>query len=136
MKVQNQLLALIFILLTLVLAFGVLGWGMPILVGALTALLVRIRDLSPKGDGNNIDGGPRWMALLLTPLVGAASAMLGLIAATALVQLKVFGDALVVFGSMQWLGVSCLFRCSLRLSWVLRRPLDGRRNCSTRCWER
>lgn len=92
MKVQNQLLVLIFLLLAAVATFGVLGWALPMLFGAIGALIVRVRKLTPLGDPTKIDGGARWMVLLLTPLVGAVSSVIGLVLIRALEEFEVLSD--------------------------------------------
>ncbi|MGD8216438.1 hypothetical protein [Aestuariimicrobium sp. Y1814] len=92
MKFQNQLCVWAFILLAAVAVFGAFGWAGPMGVAAVAAIIFRIRDATPSGDPKVYDGGPRWMALLLTPLVGAVSAVLGLLVITALTALDLFSD--------------------------------------------
>jgi hypothetical protein len=94
MKVQNQLLVLILLLLAVVAAFGILGWALPMLFGAVAALIIRVRALTPLGDPKKINGGPRWMVLFLTPLVGAVSAVIGLVLIKALEDFEILSDTI------------------------------------------
>lgn len=95
-KVQNQLLVFTFLLLGAAAVFGVLGWGLPMAFGAAAAIVFRIRALTPLGDKKSFDGGARWMALFSTPLTGAVSAVLGLIVLSALRELGIVGDKVVI----------------------------------------
>ncbi len=93
-KVQNQLLVLALLLLAAVATFGIVGWALPMIFGAVGALIARVRTLTPQGDPAKVDGGPRWMALLLTPLVGAVSSVVGLVLIKALEEFGVLSDDL------------------------------------------
>ena len=84
MKVQNQLCIFALILISVVGVFSAMGWAVPMMLAAAAAIVFRIRDLTPVGNTKTYDGGARWMALFLTPLIGAASAVLGLIVIAAL----------------------------------------------------
>lgn len=93
-KVQNQLLVFTFLLLAAVAAFSALGWAAPMAVAATAAIVFRIRNLLPLGNPLDFDGGSRWMALFLTPLTGAVSAVLGLNVLSALAEADMLSAAL------------------------------------------
>jgi hypothetical protein len=93
-KVQNQLCVFTFVLLGAVAFLGALGWAAPMGLAAVAAIVFRIREIAPLGAPKKFDGGPRWMALFMTPLTGAVSAVLGLTAVAALAHLKIFSDSL------------------------------------------
>ncbi|MEO7588907.1 MAG: hypothetical protein ABIS84_12865 [Arachnia sp.] len=89
MKVQNQLCIFALILLSVVGVFSALGWAVPMLLAAAASILFRMRDLAPVGKTTSYDGGARWMALFLTPLTGAVSAVLGLTVISALADVHI-----------------------------------------------
>lgn len=89
MKVQNQLCVFALILLGVVGVFSALGWAVPMLLAAAASILFRMRDLAPVGKTTSYDGGARWMALFLTPLTGAVSAVLGLTVISALADVHI-----------------------------------------------
>lgn len=93
-KVQNQLCVFTLILLGAVAVFSTLGWAAPMAVAGAAAIIFRIRDLTPIGDPSGFNGGARWMALLMTPLTGAVSAVLGLTVVNALANVGVFSTDL------------------------------------------
>lgn len=97
-KVQNQLLVLCLVMVVAVAYFGFLGWGLPMLLAATAAVLVRVRSSVPIGE--TFEGGTRWMVNFATPLVGALSAVLGLIALDALVQLDVLSPTTFAWGRL------------------------------------
>ncbi|MDO5745993.1 MAG: hypothetical protein Q4P23_16180, partial [Micrococcaceae bacterium] len=94
MKVQNQLCVFAMILLAATAAFSSLGWTAPMGVAAIAAVVFRMRDLTPMGKPGSYDGGARWMALFMTPLTGAVSAVLGLIVLSALAHAGIFSTKL------------------------------------------
>ncbi|MGO1544464.1 MAG: hypothetical protein ACTHXA_09005 [Gulosibacter sp.] len=94
MKVQNQLAVVALFLLVTVGAFAATGWVVPMALAGVAALIFRIRKLMPEGDPAAYDGGARWMALFITPLLGAVSAVIGLLAIAALVGADVLSDTL------------------------------------------
>lgn len=93
-KIQNQLFIFAIMLLAVATTFGILGWGAPMLVGASAAIIARASSLSPLGSPENLDGGPRWMALLVTPLIGAVASVIGLLAISGCIALKIFSTEL------------------------------------------
>jgi len=106
-KVQNQLFVCVVILLGAVAFFGIQGWGAPMSVAAVAAVVVRVRSLAPLGDPGKYDGGARWMTLFMTPLVGAVSAVIGLALISALSALKLFNEDLpevIGLSSGVWVG--------------------------------
>ncbi|KAB1645042.1 hypothetical protein [Gulosibacter chungangensis] len=94
MKVQNQLAIVALVLLVAVGALSATGWIVPMTLAAIAALIFRIRNLMPVGDPEKYDGGARWMALFITPLLGAVSAVIGLYAVAALAQAELLSDTL------------------------------------------
>lgn len=109
-KIQNMLLVLTLMLLAVVAIFSTLSWTTPMLVAATTAVIFRIRDLTPAG--KTFDGSIRWMAVMLTPLVGAASAVVGLLVLAALFDVGVLsadlGSKLAIPGlSTDGIGAAC-----------------------------
>ena len=93
-KIQNQLFIFAMMLLAVATTFGILGWGAPMLVGASAAIIARASSLSPLGAPENLDGGPRWMALLVTPLIGAVASVIGLLVISGCKALNIFSTEL------------------------------------------
>lgn len=94
LKVQNQLTVFAFVLLVAVAALAATGWLVPMGLAAISALVFRIRTLAPIGEPETYDGGARWMALFITPLIGAVSAVIGLYAVAALAQADLLSETL------------------------------------------
>lgn len=94
MKVQNQLAIVALVLLVAVGALSATGWIVPMMLAAIAALIFRIRNLMPVGDPEKYDGGARWMALFITPLLGAVSAVICLYTVAALAQAELLSDTL------------------------------------------
>lgn len=92
-KVQNYLTVFAFLLLGFIVAFSAHGWAAPMVMGAAAACLFRVRQVIPDGP-STLGGGARWMAMLLTPLIGAVAAVIGLVIVSAL-EGKVFTEGLV-----------------------------------------